>query len=145
MSRGGRWVVNYCMTFGIPPSSNIAQRATNMLVTVFLEDFAVLDEPFLLGGERNHPAFAAHRRERRKLGPLQDQLIFMLAYTDDPIWYVVGADRCVRAVKLWLCMLSKFGLLPAGPEKHQIGLAVTWTGMIECGFFSHNRRSAYRG
>jgi hypothetical protein len=133
--RNGKWVVNYCMTFGISPSSNITQRAINMVVSVFLEDFAALDEPHLQELELKFPAFAAWRSERRKLGPLQDQLIFMLAYTDDPIWYVGGADRCVRAVKLWHCILSKFGLLPAGPEKQQVGLQVTWTGMVHCGFF----------
>jgi hypothetical protein len=134
--RGGKWVVNYCMTFGIAPSSNIAQRAINMLVHVFLEDFAIIDEPFLAEEERKFPAFAEWRQQRRELGTLQDQLVFMLAYTDDPLWFIAGADRCVRCVKLWSCILHKFGLIPAGPEKHQIGLGVTWNGMVVHGFFS---------
>ena len=134
--RGGKWVVNYCMTFGIAPSSNIAQRATNMLVHVFPEDFAIIDEPFLAEEGRKFPAFAEWRRQRQELGTLQGQQVFMLAYTDDPLWFITGADRCVRCVKLWSCILRKFGSIPAGPEKHQIGLGVTWNGMMVHGFFS---------
>jgi hypothetical protein len=48
---------------------------------------------------------------------------------------VVGADRVVRCVKLWLCFMEKAGLLVAGPEKHALGLEAVHCGIRHHSFF----------
>jgi hypothetical protein len=132
---GNRFVVNYCLTFGISMASNVAQRGANAFVLVFLEEFAELDAPFLQQEAERHPEFRKWLQTREKLGPLQAALMWMFCYTDDPIWVVAGADRVVRVLKLWQCVSHLFGLLPAHPDKHAIGLSVEWLGIIHHIFF----------
>ena len=132
---GNRYVVNYCLTFGISMASNIAQRGANAFVLVFLEEFAKLDAPFLQQEAERHPKFAEWLKIRENLGPLQAALMWMFCFTDDPIWVVAGADRVVRVLKLWRCVSHLFGLLPAHPDKHAIGLNVEWLGIIHHIFF----------
>jgi hypothetical protein len=130
-----RFTSNYCMTFGITSASNIAQRAGNALVWVFLQDFAEFDAPFVAADAASSPDLAEWLRLRRLLGPGQDSLLFMLIYTDDPIWLVVGADRLVRAQKMWLCLLMKFGLRSASLSKQVAGIDLLWCGIRHHLFF----------
>ena len=55
---GGKYVANYCMTFGISMASNVAQRGANAFVLAFLQKFALLDAPFLLEETTDNPEFA---------------------------------------------------------------------------------------
>ena len=132
---GGRYITNYCMTFGISMASNVAQRGANAFVLVFLQEFALLDAPFLLELAAGNPEFTRWLEGRSRLGPLQAALLWMMCYTDDPVWVIAGADRVVRALKLWQCVGHLFGLLPAHPDKHRIGLNVLWLGLIHHVFF----------
>ena len=102
---------------------------------VFLEDFSILDQPFVEQDAARVPALAAWLERRRQLGVGQDALLYMLMYTDDPIWFVVGADRLVRAQRLWMCMLEKFGLRPACMAKQVTGVGVLWCGIRHNSFF----------
>jgi hypothetical protein len=124
-----RYTSNYCMTFGVTSASNIAQRAGNSLVWIFLQDFEELDRPYREADAARWPALAQYLRLRKLLGDGQDWLIFMFIYTDDPIWIVVGADRLIRAQRLWLCMLEKFGLRAAGLSKQMAGVDLLWCGI----------------
>jgi hypothetical protein len=123
------FMANYCMTFGISPASNIAQRGANAFIWFFLREFAKLDAPHLAADAGKHPALEAWLSDRRRLGPRQATLLWMCCYTDDPLWLVVGADRVVRAAKLYKCINHLFGLIPAHPKKHNMGLHASWLGI----------------
>jgi hypothetical protein len=130
-----RYTSNYCMTFGVTSASNFAQRGGNALVWIFLEDFAEFDAPFVQIDAANSPALAEYLRLRALLGPGQWALLYMLIYTDDPIWVVVGADRLIRAQKLWICLLEKFGLRSASICKQVAGVDLLWCGIRHSLFF----------
>ena len=124
-----KFVVNYCMTFGLNPCSNIAQRAANAFVWFFLKEFNELDASYVQEGAAHHPKLKSWVEARSELGPQQAMLLWMCCYTDDPFWVVVGADRVVRALKLYRCINHLFGLIPAHPSKHVIGIRAVWIGV----------------
>jgi hypothetical protein len=126
---------NRVMTFGVYPASGISQRGANALVFLFLSDWVDYDALFLEEDCKRTPALRAWFIERRKLGPLQHRLLHMMMYTDDPLWFVVGADRMVRCVKLWMCFILKTGLIVAGPEKHSLGIDVVHCGIRHLSLF----------
>ena len=121
------FIANYCLTFGLSMASNVAQRIANAFVWLFLREFALLDAPFLEELRRRYPAFDKWCAQR---GQAQAALLWMCCYTDDPLWVVAGADRMVRAVKLYHALAEKLGFLPASFDKFSIGIAAHWIGIV---------------
>jgi ribA/ribD-fused uncharacterized protein len=128
------FMANYCLTFGISPASNIAQRGANAFIWFFLREFMRLDAPFEAAEAEANPALAAWLARRRALGQQQSALLWMCCYTDDPLWLVVGPERVVRATKLYQCINHLFGLIPAHPSKHCMGLKCVWLGILHLAF-----------
>ena len=102
---------------------------------IFMKEWHAFDRPFLEEDARNSPELAIWLNARREMGDQEVSLLWMCMYTDDPLWCFAGADRMVRANKLWLCLLHRLGLKQAELDKVSVGLAVKWNGMIQNGFF----------
>ena len=50
-------------------------------------------------------------------------------YTDDALHIVVGAERAVRALRIWRSLLDELGVQMAPPEKRHIGTHAVWLGV----------------
>ena len=126
------FIVNYCLTFGLSMASNVAQRAANAFVWLFMKEFGLLDAPFLQQLRDEHSEFEAWCESR---GEGEALLLWMCCYTDDPLWVVAGADRVVRAVKLYHALAEKLGFLPSSFDKFAIGISTVWIGIESHVFF----------
>ena len=130
-----RSVVNRCMAFGMNPCSNIAQRAANVFVWLFLEELNDLDASYVQEDAAHHPKLKSLIQARSELNLQQAMLLWLCCYTDDLFWVVVGADRVVRALKLYQCINHLFGLIPAHPSKPGIGIRAVWIEVTHRVFF----------
>lgn len=139
--------------FGTHGASNIAQRFSEALLSMFREDMDREDLPFF-----NHPSselrqwLNTRQAVARELasadcelsacpdGPTdesvqrhyseQRRLWAVWCYTDDPIWIVVGVDRTLRALRVWRRLTDQVGLLMAIPEKRNLGTHAVWLGVL---------------
>ena len=126
------FIANYCLTFGLSCASNIAQRVANAFVWLFLKEFQELDAQFLVELRARYPRFDKWCECR---GKAEVALLWMCCYTDDPLWVVAGADRVVRAVKLYHSLAEKLGFLPTSFDKFSIGISTVWIGITQHVFF----------
>ena len=75
-------------------------------------------------------ALAGFHLLRRHQRPTdQCRLYTMLMYTDDPAVVIVGADRVVRALKVWHWFTNGGNFMMAIAEKRSLGTSAYWTGV----------------
>ena len=135
--------------FGMHPASNVAQRASDALLHIFRCDMDDADahsftEP---GGKmaawrQTRAAMAARIGTpcKRDVGVCAvsdthatcdfERLYTAYIFTDDPIFVVVGAQRALRALRVWRQLTTDTGLIMAIPEKRHLGSHATWLGVI---------------
>ena len=123
--------------FGARPSSNIAQRFSEALLHFLREemDAAEADVPFDV-----RPSAASWRAARASIRRLEEfepaerraqfRLYIVHMYTDDPIFAVVGVQRAVRLLRIWMSLVSDVGLIMAIEEKRHLGTWAPWLGVI---------------
>ena len=123
--------------FGARPSSNIAQRFSEALLHFLREDMdaAEADVPFDV-----RPSAASWRAARASIRRLEEfepaeqraqlRLYIVHMYTDDPIFAVVGVQRAVRLLRIWMSLVSDVGLIMAIEEKRHLGTWAPWLGVI---------------
>ena len=66
----------------------------------------------------------------------QARLYGTLIYCDDPIFFVVGAPRAIRALRVWRRLTNDLHLIMAIPEKRALGSWARWLGVllvVSCG------------
>ena len=60
----------------------------------------------------------------------QQRLYAAFMYTDDPVVVVVGADRALRALRVWRGLTDDVRLIMAIAEKRTLGSWTLWLGVI---------------
>ena len=123
----GSFVLDERLGFGASASSNIGQRLSHSLNSVFRQVFDAQEAKVLAA--ITDPKQIAFLDDRRALGLNQCRLYEICTYTDDPFLVCVGAERLARAVALWNRMLKAIGIAVAIPVKRQFGAAVRWLGL----------------
>ena len=123
----GTFVLDQRLGFGASASSNIGQRLSHSLNSVFRLVFDA-QEAKILAAEVD-PKRVAWIADRRALGHNQCRLYEICTYTDDPFLVCVGPARLARAVGLWNRLLKAIGIAVAIPVKRQFGAAVRWLGL----------------
>ena len=138
---GAVYVSEERLGFGMHGASNIAQRFSDAILHLFRED---MDD-----SERTHPLtsptaptwLAARGAIQTK--STQDQhstyksdatctecrLYQIHMYCDDMLLVVVGADRAVRALRIWKTLVNDLGVIMAKPEKRHAGTHAVWLGV----------------
>ena len=125
--------------FGARPSSNIAQRFSEALLHLLREDMdaaeAAVPPDTRPAAERWRQArasirFRSSRRESDAERNAQRRLYFVHMYTDDPILGVVGVQRALRLLRIWMHLVDEIGLIMAIPEKRHLGTWAPWLGVI---------------
>ena len=121
--------------FGAKPSSNIAQRFSEILLAFLRAD---MDAAEAAVPPDNRPTAREWRRLRTALPPdlhdpeAQLRLYFVVMYTDDPLMVVVGVERALRLLRCWHLVCTRVGLLMAIPEKRNLGTWAPWLGVLIC-------------
>ena len=120
--------------FGARPSSNIAQRFSEALLHLLREDMdaaeaTVPDDP-RPSAERWRAARATIRRDTPGERHAQLRLYFVHMYTDDPVMGVVGVQRALRLLRVWMRLVGELHLIMAIPEKRQLGTWAPWLGVL---------------
>ena len=123
----GSFVSERRLGFGASSSSNIAQRFAHFIADVFRKAFDREEDE--LFKKETDPQRIAYLEERRRLGKDQCRLYELSIYTDDPFFICVGADRLIRALRLWHRLMKAVGLISAIPEKRQCGGLLRWLGL----------------
>ena len=98
-------------------------------------DAAEADVPFDV-----RPSAASWRAARASIRRLEKfepaerraqlRLYIVHMYTDDPIFAVVGVQRAVRLLRIWMSLVSDVGLIMAIEEKRHLGTWAPWLGVI---------------
>ena len=131
------FALEYVMTMGATPSSQVAQRFSNAITLAIYKRMNALEaarwrDP-RLPNELTAAARAALER-RAQLQPscygTQAALFNLLIYCDDARLACVGAARAVRLLRVFHRVVGKRGLrLPLSrTEKQQTGVGVVWLG-----------------
>ena len=139
--------------FGTHGASNIAQRFSNALLDLYRDD---LDDAEAVAQQDASPELRAWLDEReavqqasgvpchetRRFEDLsstnmrphrvcsQQRLYSVWAYCDDPIFIVVGAERTLRALRVWRELVQSIGLIMAIEEKRSLGTWACWLGVL---------------
>lgn len=129
--------------FGTHCASNIAQRFSYALLDIFrakmdeveheTQDAAHQRRAHLRSELKSGCYNTSRYREQKKGGIIacpQHRLYAAFVYTDDPIFLVVGAQRAIRAIRVWRSVVSQANLLTAIPEKRSLGSWTTWLGVV---------------
>ena len=123
------FIVELVLGFGGSASSNIAQRFASALVEACCRRFDREEDP--LFDAMTDPRHQSWIRGRRALavttGRQELRLYAVHMYTDDPLFSVVGTDRCARLLRCWHHVTTSVNLLMAIEAKRQLG-APTWIG-----------------
>ena len=133
-----RAMTEHVMAMGFTASSQIAQRLANALVQLFSLLAEDADAAFTAADAQHCERFQFWLDQRRALSSDQygshARLFEMLMYTDDPLAVIVGADRVVRALKLWYSIIGPAGgdFEFAKAHKWQIGVHALWLGGHLC-------------
>jgi len=120
--------------FGAKPSSNIAQRFSEILLTFLREDMDAAEAAAPLDDRASAQEW---RRLRAAVagvhGPeVECRLYFVVMYTDDPLMVVVGVQRALRLLRCWHLICTRVGLIMAIPEKRNLGTWAPWLGVLIC-------------
>ena len=120
--------------FGARPSSNIAQRFSEALLHLLREDMdaaeAAEPEDLRPSAERWRAARSATRRDTLGEQRAQLRLYVIHMYTDDPVMAVVGVQRALRLLTVWMRLVTELHLIMAIPEKRQLGTWAPWLGVL---------------
>lgn len=136
--------------FGTHGASNIAQRFSEALLSLFRRDMDRADAPHLPAAWRQRrtavqagapqPCFDLPA-EPTEGAPVdggeaslrvcpQERLYAVYMYTDDPVFITVGISRTIRALRAWRRLTDGVGLIMAIPEKRSLGTWCTWLGVL---------------
>ena len=120
--------------FGAMPATNIAQRFSEAMLHLLRQDMDAAEDQVPLdsrpSAERWRAARQAIRREHADEQRAQLRLYVVHMYTDDPIMIVVGVDRALRLLSLWVRLTTELGLIMAIPEKRSLGTWAPWLGVL---------------
>ena len=120
--------------FGARPSSNIAQRFSEALLHFLREDMDAAEADVPLDVRPSAASWRAARASIHRLEPAERRAQFRLyivhMYTDDPIFAVVGVQRAVRLLRIWMSLVADVGLIMAIEEKRHLGTWAPWLGVI---------------
>ena len=123
-------VAEYCMSFGISPASNIAQRLAILITDIVKKTFDTEEEQHMqLCRDPFLNWWWQQRKElSRQTGFNEARLYVLEQYTDDPLGGVLGADRMKRFIMCWTRCTRRMRLKMAIPKKRQLGCYVKWIG-----------------
>ena len=115
--------------FGASPSSNIAQRFSEAILSMMREDMDLAEQR---APPDERPKAVAWReiRTRIRSADLQTRLYVVHMYTDDPIFGVVGRDRALRLLSTWMRLVTEMRLKMAIHEKRHLGTWAPWLGVL---------------
>ena len=120
--------------FGARPSSNLAQRFSEALLHFLREDMDAAEANVPFDVRPSAASWRAARASIHRLEPAEQRaqlrLYFVHMYTDDPIFAVVGVQRAVRLLKIWMRLVTDVGLIMAIEEKRHLGTWAPWLGVI---------------
>ena len=125
--------------FGARPSSNIAQRFSEALLHLLREDMDAVEaavprdtRPSAVRWQEARAAisFRSSRRDSEAERSSQQRLYFAHMYTDDPILGVVGVQRALRLLTVWMRLVDDVGLIMAIAEKRHLGTWAPWLGVL---------------
>ena len=131
------FALEYVMTMGATPSSQVAQRFANAIAAAIYKRMNALEASRWLDPRARHELTAAARdalAQRAKLPPTcygtQAALYNVLIYCDDARLACVGAERAARLLRVFHDVVGKRGLrLPLSrTDKQQTGVGVVWLG-----------------
>ena len=127
--------VEFRLGFGYSCSSGIAQRFAEALLWQFRREFDAEEDLAFDDMLRSLPASdprVVWIQRRRKLsartGRNECRLYSAKVFTDDLSFSVVGIARCLRAMRLWKSIVTRFNLRMAIAKKRQNGTANRWIG-----------------
>ena len=75
-------------------------------------------------------SFRSSRRDSEAERSSQQRLYFAHMYTDDPILGVVGVQRALRLLTVWMRLVDDVGLIMAIAEKRHLGTWAPWLGVL---------------
>ena len=118
--------------FGASPSSNIAQRFSEAILSMMREDMDLAEQQ---APPDERPKAVAWREIRRRIRSVhvhdvQSRLYVVHMYTDDPIFGVVGRDRALRLLSTWMRLVTEMRLKMAIHEKRHLGTWAPWLGVL---------------
>ena len=131
------FALEYVMTMGATPSSQVAQRFANAITAAVYRRMHAIEETRWREPSLAHELTDAARSalaERAQLPPncygTQAALFNLLIYCDDARLACVGAARALRLLRVFHRVIGKRGLrLPLSRvEKQQTGVGVVWLG-----------------
>ena len=126
----GVLIAEYCMSFGLSPASNIAQRLAILITDIVKKNFDAEEKERML--TETDPELLAWWAEREQLssvtGNVEARAYTLEMYTDDPLGAVAGEDRAARFLVCWSRVTTRMRLLMATAVKRQFGASVKWNG-----------------
>ena len=131
------FALEYVMTMGATPSSQVAQRFANAIAAAICRRMNALEASRWRDPRLQHELSTSARNAlalRAKLPPTcygtQAALFNVLIYCDDARLACVGAERAARLLRVFHDVVGKRGLrLPLSrADKQQTGVGVVWLG-----------------
>jgi hypothetical protein len=119
-----KFTVEYVMTFGLRPASNIAQRWADSLLEIWRTKMDALEQAEIRDLQERFPPFNDWCKAQGGLIRLTAALI----YTDDVLIMACGPERMALALRVWTELMHDLGILMAIPQKRQCGTWVQWLG-----------------
>ena len=121
-----QFIAEYRLGFGITVNSNVCQRLATFIIHTFIVEFRRYDARYNVREPACVQEWLNHRRQlAQRTGRYEDTLFRAHIYTDDPIFIVVGAERTLRALRMWRRITRRFRLLMAIPAKRRACLLYT--------------------
>ena len=123
-------ILERSLGFGVTCNSNYAQRFAYALVWLVMRTFDIEEERlFAAETDVSKRAWIAKRRAvSKRTGRNECRLYSVHIFTDDPVFQVVGLDRCIRLMVCWFRITRRLNLRMAAPEKRLGGTNGTWLG-----------------
>ena len=126
--------------FGMHGASNVAQRFSDALLSLFRSDMDAADlslhtpstpayQRWLLSRQK---ACNKIQHDRTQPGePCHEFRLWSIScYTDDMILIVLGTERATKALRVWRELVAELGLSMAKPEKRHAGTHALWLGVL---------------
>ena len=124
-------ILEKSLGFGVTVNSNYAQRFANAVVFLVMKEFDA-EEDKLFAAEAD-PSRLQWIRERQALSATthrnECRLYSAHIFTDDPVFQVVGVNRCVRLMLTWFRVTRRLNLRMADAAKRIGGSTGLWLGV----------------
>jgi hypothetical protein len=130
------YATEYVLAMGLVMSSNVAQRAANMIMDLFVKHALVVEDAFdsTTPPGSNVSEWKQHRRQTlSEARTRQDRLFSNSMYTDDAGIQALGVSRLVRMIKVWYFVTVSINLKMAKWDKRSAGAGLE---MLGCYFWT---------